>query len=369
MTSIAFIHPFIFRYPRGIERYTVNLSSTLVQHGVNVDILTWRWTEPISWPELDPQVRVKAIPTAKYYAAYFAPIFLVHHLLRHRYDMIYLHFADYGEAITMRTLRRLGRHQPYSIVLHFPYPQVPHRYETMKTSGLLANAQQIIAVSNYVAEEAEAFSGRPSKVISHGVDTDMFCPCPEKRDVVRAMLDIPARAPLLLTVAALEERKGVQWVLKALPHILKHQDDVYYVIVGDGPHRSRLENLAHEMGIIRRVKFLGEQTEVAPFYQAADLMLILARGEASSIASLEAMACGVPVLASRHPPFDELVKRGWGQQMDETNIGVLAQQIIELLTDPQKRSKLGRNGRMQILQHHTWGAIAEQYLANHDLCR
>jgi len=66
MKSLAFIHPFLYRYRRGIERFTVNLTSALAELGNDVEILTWRWPEPVHWPDLHPNVRVVSFPTPHY---------------------------------------------------------------------------------------------------------------------------------------------------------------------------------------------------------------------------------------------------------------------------------------------------------------
>jgi glycosyltransferase involved in cell wall biosynthesis len=340
----------------------VAISRALIDNGVRVSMLTWRWPQPVTWPELDPRVNIWALPTARYYAARFIVPFYVAHLWRHRYDMVYIHFADYGEAAALNTLHLLRRPQTYSIVFHFPYSQVPHRYETLASSNLVACADTLIAVSDFVAREAQAFLSRSCAVIPHGVDTKVFQPDRSRRSAVRAELDVSPEAPMLLTVAALEERKGVQWVLRVLPLIMNEVPDVVYVAIGDGPYRPRLEGLANELGITDQVRFLSARADVARYYQAADLMVILSKGEASSLVSLEAMACELPVIASMHPPFDELIAPEWGCQVDEMDTQGLADTVTTLFSDPERRRCMGQAGRAHVMKRHTWDRVAQQYL-------
>jgi glycosyltransferase involved in cell wall biosynthesis len=246
-------------------------------------------------------------------------------------------------------------------VLHFPYSQVPHRYETLKATGLAARAEQVIAVSEFVDREAEAFLGRSCAVISHGVDTGVFNPDPAQRASLRAELNLSPDAPIVLTVSALEERKGVQWMIHALPRLIEALPGATYVVVGDGPHKETLRSLADELGVADRVRFLGARTDVARFYQAADLMVILSKGEASSLVSLESLACGTPVIASRHPPFDELIAPQWGRQVDERDSLALADTIVALLSSPQRLHCLGEAGRAHILDRHNWDQVAQEY--------
>src|SRR5687768_16372073 len=66
---IAFIHPFLYRYARGIERFLFRLANALARDGVEVEILTWSWPKPVAIDTLEPQVRVRVLPTSRYFAA------------------------------------------------------------------------------------------------------------------------------------------------------------------------------------------------------------------------------------------------------------------------------------------------------------
>lgn len=358
---LAFIHPFLFRYARGIERYTVNLSSALAVHDAEVDIVTWRWSNPLRWDELARQINVQIIPTSRYFAAWLAAPLIARHLLRNRYDMVYIHFADYGESLALRLLKRMKRQPPFTIVLHYPYSQVPHRYHSFVRSGLVQDAQQIVAVSQFVAAEARPVLGRSPVVISHGVDTERFRSDPSTRENVRDRLGIPHDAPILLSVSALEERKGMQWMLHALPDLARQRPSIRYLIVGDGPFGAALQRLTDELGLQQYVHFVPATPDVAPFYQAADALVILAKGEASSLVTLEALACELPVLASIHPPFGELIQPTWGRQVDERDSQAIASSLGEMLQDRNRLAVMGRQGRAHILAEHTWPMIASRY--------
>ncbi len=358
---VVFIHPFFNRYARGIERFTANISSSLARQDISVDIITWRWPKQIMWSELDPRVQLQAFPTSRFYAAKaIVPVYTLH-LLRHLYDMIYIQFADYGEAVTLNALKHFNRCQPYTIVLHYPVSQVPHRYRAMREAGLHDRAANIIAVSQHVAREAEAYWGRRSTVISHGVDAERFRPDAIQRARIRQQIGISNDVPMLLTVSALEERKGVQWVLKALPYLARRFPEIIYVIVGDGPYGPRLSQLAGELKVEPFVRWIPSTPDVTGYYQASDIKLILSKGEASSIVTLEALASGLPVIASQNPPFDELISSDWGLQVDEEDTQQLVQSVTALLVNAELRHELGVAGRRHIHQYHSWDQIARAY--------
>jgi glycosyltransferase involved in cell wall biosynthesis len=356
--KVAFIHPFLLRYARGIERYTVNLASALTRAGAQVDILTWRWSHPLVWGEQDSAVRILTVPTPRYYAAQFVWFFYGMHLLRERYDHVFVYFADYGEAQALNLLKR----QSFSVVLHFPHSQVPHRYRTLMRSRLFARARHIIAVSPHVGVEMQSFSGRTCSVIPPGVDTSLFQPSSDARRMFRQELEIPPDTPLILSVCALEMRKGVQHVLRALPIVAQNVPEVQYLVVGDGPDAESLYKIARDLGVMHLTHFLPARSDVQICYQASDVFAILARGEALPSACLEAMSCELPVVASSQPPFDELIQPQWGCQINDEDPAKVADALTRLLLDGHSRARMGKAGREHILTHHNWDTIAARYL-------
>ncbi len=329
---VTFIHPFLFRYARGIERYTFNLANELARRGVEVHLITWKWPQPLKIDEIDSSIRIHRLPTSRYFAAKVIVPFYVQHLSKQAYDFVWIAFAGYGEAEALR----LARRQPFGIVFHYPLAQVPHRYREFKRYGLAHRAEQIVSVSQYVADGVREFFGRESAVIHHGVDAQRFKPDEEMRRVKRKELGV-GDAPLLVTAAALEERKGIQWVIRALPKVLERFPESIYLVLGGGQYRDSLEQLTSNLGIQSHVRFMGEQEDVTPFYQSADVSLILSRGEASSLSALESLACEVPVIAARRPPFDELIRDEYGVLVDEEDPGAVALVVETLLADPERR--------------------------------
>jgi phosphatidylinositol alpha-1,6-mannosyltransferase len=354
---VAFIHPFLFRYARGIERYTLNLANALARSGVDVELITWNWPAPLQIDLPDPRVKIKRLPTSRYFAAKAIVPFYARQFLRQQYDFVWIAFAGYGEAEALR----LARKQPFGIVFHYPLAQVPHRFREFRRFGLAQRAAAIVSVSQYVAEGVQDFFHRESTVIHHGVDAERFKPDAEARRAKRKELSV-GDGPVLVTAAALEERKGIQWVLRALPRILERFPETTYLLLGGGDYRKSLEQLASDLGIQSHVRFMGEQEDVTPFYQAADLSLILSRGEASSLSALESLACEVPVIAARRPPFDELIKGEYGMLADEEDADAVAGVVESLLRNPAQRAAMGERGRAHVREKFTWGRAAEEYI-------
>ncbi len=355
----AFIHPFQLRLQRGIEVYLWELASALAQSGVEVDILTW--AGPLDVPTyVSPHVKIRRVPAVRYYQHWFAVPFYVWQLVKNHYDHVFVHFADYGEGPALNLAQRITD-VPFSIVFHFPSSLVPHRYRGFERWGLDKNAARLIAVSQATAWEVDQWADRSCAVIEHGVDTERFKPDVALRERTRRELGISPDASVLISVAALEERKGIQWVIQAIPKILERKTDIHYWILGDGPYRATLVEQVHNLGLQNKVSFWGFQQNVVPHLAASDVALLLSYGEASPVSLLEFAAAGLPVITSCHEPFPELVQQDWGQMVSEENAEQVSQAILALLSDIEVRVSMGLRARNYAIERRQWNQVARQY--------
>jgi len=324
--------------------------------GVDVDIITWGGPNLV--PEGVRQVGVQVIvmPGLRYFEGFFASIFYLIQLLKNHYDHVFVHFAGYGEGLALKVVRWFKK-QPFSAVFHFPPSLVPNRYVEFQRWHIDRDADHLIGVSNSTAREVAEWSGRNVDVIEHGVDSDFFKPDPELRKKTRQQLGIPEDSPVLVTAAALEERKGIQWVIRAIETI----PSVYYLVVGDGLHLEKLKQLQKSLNLENRVIFLGFQLEVKKFFAASDIALLLSYGEASPVSLLEYAAMELPVFTSRYEPFPEIIQETWGCMVDEKNTAAVSQKIEELLHNLLLRKQMGKAARSWVMEQHNWDEIASKY--------
>jgi len=355
----VFINPFQMRLQRGIEVYIWELPSALVDRGLDIDILTWDGPLVIP-PYVPPQVKIKRAPYVRYFQHLMSIPYYIWHLVNGHYDHVFVHFAGYGEGPALKFSRSL-RNTPFSVIFQFPRSLVPDRYSEFSRWGFSRDASHLIGVSQATAREVELWAGRSCKVIDQGVDTERFNFDETLRALTRQELNISPKASVLISVAALEERKGIQWGIQALATILKDHSDTFYVIVGNGPYRMQLEALVESLGIKANVFFLGRRRNVHPYLCAADIMLVLSQGEAGSVSLFEAMACQLPAITSDSPPFDEWVNNDWGLKVEQNDIKALGISIIKLIQNRDIRVEMGKAGRVYVKNHHAWSLIAEQY--------
>jgi phosphatidylinositol alpha-1,6-mannosyltransferase len=201
-------------------------------------------------------------------------------------------------------------------------------------------------------------------VLNPGVDTNLFRPA-QRCDAVRRKFGWENRR-VVLTVGRLQQRKGQDMLIRALPAIKRKFPDVLYAIVGDGEQRSHLEQLARQLDVSGQVQFRGETTdeELIQNYQQCDLFALPNREidgdiEGFGMVLAEAQACGKPVIAGDSGGTAETMRRGvTGYVVDCRTPEPLAGQIVSLLDDPARRDEMGSAARNHVVELLDWDALA-----------
>ncbi|WP_406399985.1 glycosyltransferase [Streptomyces uncialis] len=222
-------------------------------------------------------------------------------------------------------------------------------------------ASRIVCVSEAERATGEAAGVRGHwTVVPNGVDTDRFRPEPPAHDVLprarRAPHDAPPalagtdpRAPLVVCVARLCRQKGQDVLLRAWPEVVRRVPGARLALVGDGPDGERLRAGSPE-GVI----FAGAAEDPAPWYRAADLVVLPSRWEGMALAPLEAMACGRPVLLTDVAGARESLAPGHRAYclVPPGDPAALARAAAGLLLDAPRRAALGAQGRRHVLTTH-----------------
>jgi glycosyltransferase involved in cell wall biosynthesis len=131
-----------------------------------------------------------------------------------------------------------------------------------------------------------------------------------------------------------------------MPTIVKALPEANLLLLGDGPERLRLEKLAAELGIRDRLKILGVTEGIAPYIAGADVLVAPSRNEGMGRAIVEAMSLGLPVVAAKVGGIPDVVVDGQcGRLVSPDDSDALAATLLELLTEPTKRTKYGLNGQ------------------------
>ena len=194
-------------------------------------------------------------------------------------------------------------------------------------------------------------------MIPNGVDTDRFCPNAVARTLFRQSLQVPDDAPLVGIVAALREEKNHRQFLAAARDVLRLYPDTRFIIVGDGPMRSTIEQEINDLGLKRFVYMLGTRADTPDILAALDVFALTSKNEANPVSILEALSCGVPVVSPNVGSIHETVLDGQtGFLTKPGSSEETADAIIRLLGNKTLAASLGRNGREHM--RHSWSLSA-----------
>ena len=349
------MHFWTLRLRRGVETMVLSLANELAKQGHDVSILTAQQTQA---PMVEPSARVhlKQFPTFRYYEfATIAPLY-ARDLARSRYDAVVVFFADFGEAAALQIAAPWARPRLF-LYLTFPFEAAPHRFQAYRKAGWDRRATRILADAEYTAKSGEEFFHRPIDVLPSGTDPDRFKPDEERRVSTRRALGLSDDDIVLLNVAALEEQKGVWRMIETLPHVRAQCPNVRYLILGEGGQRIALERRAEEWNLQESVIFAGTTDDLPRYYNAADIFVMLPDAEAGSVACLEAMASGLPVVVSNSGGFGEVVDLNCGRRVDVHDTNTIASTIVELARVRAQRDQMGEAGRRIVLEKFSWAQI------------
>ena len=211
-------------------------------------------------------------------------------------------------------------------------------------------------------QEFEQFPPSKVRVIRNGVDCQRFVPDPEARQSVRAELGLSGDTPVVGIVAALRPEKNHEMFLEVASKVGQRSGDAHWLIVGDGPKRGELETLATRLGIADRVHFLGTRTDTERILAALDLFALCSLNEASPVSILEALACGVPVVATDVGSIQESILDGTtGRLVASGDIAAMTRCVETLLSSPDERYRMGLAGREHVCQTGSLESMVQGY--------
>jgi glycosyltransferase involved in cell wall biosynthesis len=287
------------------------------------------------------------------WTAHTAATIPINRRLARKADIVHAHtFASAVPAMVSGTQRR----RPLVLTLHtshFLMRAGNPRWRRL-FARIIESADYLLATSEEILSVALEIHRHPrSEVMTNAVDTDRFAPADGREAGERLRVIVPRR---------LFPKNGVEYFVRAMP-LIAAAVDVEARIVGDGPERVRLEGLAIQLGVGDRIEFLGARPneEMPGLLRDADLAVIPSLIEATSIAALEAMSCGLPVAASRVGGLPEIIDEGVGALFEPMNPSALADAVISLLTGSELR-ELGREARRRVTANWSINRMVQRHL-------
>jgi glycosyltransferase involved in cell wall biosynthesis len=225
-------------------------------------------------------------------------------------------------------------------------------------------AHVVVAVSERTRQNAlkEGIKADRIRVIQNGI-----APVPIEgvnRFEVRKEAGFGENDPVLLSVGRLVYQKAHEFLIAAMPLVLKEFPNAKVGICGDGVLRADLELQIKSLGLSSSVKLLGKWDDVSRFLASADVFVLPSRWEGLPIALLEAMSAGLPVIATEVEGVDEVIVHGeHGLLVPVEDADALSQAILQLLRQPDMRINMGVAAKKRLQELYSIDRMGERYLA------
>jgi len=360
--SIMVFHPVV----GGTEISAQELARSLAAQGHDVEIVTLRVRG------MPGDERVAGVPVYRHllgigrsvvFAASYA-LSLAWFLLRRRgrYDVIQVYYG-YLDAVVAALLRpvlgvkavvvRLGGGGPAGDL-----ERLRRLRMAWWVAPLIKRLDRFIVMSEEMRAEWCEAGVDPSNIalIHNGIDTETYAPVPSD--------SAPRFAAV--SVARLSPEKGLDVLLQAWSRVVERLPEARLCLVGDGPQRADLERHAQSRGLDGSVTFSGSVPDVRPFLRASEAFVLSSRSEGMPNALLQAMAMGLPCIATRVGAVSQVIQdRLNGRLVPSNDPDELARALCALLGDPDQARRLGGEARKTIEGAYSLQRMVDRYLAEY----
>jgi glycosyltransferase involved in cell wall biosynthesis len=360
----------------GSEIEAQRVCAALIRRGHRVTVLcaggppmpdTANWLDPAGVP-----VRILARRTRgrlQHYAFAFA---VARTLFKERrnYQLVYFLMQGVHLAAGLPVARWLGK----AIVMKISGSSLVtlmrrSRLGRLELRWLQAWAYRVMVLNEGMAEEARAAGLEPRLLLwmPNPVDTDAFAPGDSgRRQEIRARLDIPAEAAVVIFAGRLAPEKELSSLIGAFGEVVRRMPRAILILLGDGPSRGSLEERAGQLGLSTSVWFAGSQPAagVPDWLQAGDLFALVSSVEGFPCSLVEAMSAGIASVVSDIPANAQLIDSGvHGLRVPVGDEARIAEAIAGLLGDPESRARMGTAARRRVLENYSTDKVVGRYEA------
>jgi rhamnosyl/mannosyltransferase len=356
---------YYYPFSGGIESHLYVITSEL-KTKVDIDVVCSN-DKPRTERDVINGVSVTRCASYGHYRSVEASPSMAIELSQRAYDILHLHLPNpLGAASYLASLKRREHRLVVSYHADIARQQYLNKVYEPLVTRLLERAHTVITTSPYLLEQSEVLAPYRAKVrvVPYGIDLERFSVTGEREAEARELRARFGAGPILLGIGRLIYYKGYDVAIRALRLV----PEAKLVLIGDGPLRAELEDLARKLGVAERVHFLGAMLNerVTPYYLASDVYLLpsTARGEAFGIVQIEAMACGVPVINTSLPSGVPFVSRHGesGFTVAPSDADELAAAVRKLLDDADLRRRFGEAGRARAHAEFSKDVLARRLL-------
>jgi N-acetyl-alpha-D-glucosaminyl L-malate synthase BshA len=229
------------------------------------------------------------------------------------------------------------------------------------TKFCIEASDAVTAVSDHLkARTRESFDTRKEiEVIPNFIDGAKFRP---DGATVSKQFFCPKSQPMLMHISNFRPVKNISTVIQVFSRV-RSRVDARLVLVGDGPERLPAEKLCAQLGVEDDVLFLGNQECIEGILPLADVLLLPSEQESFGLVCLEAISCGVPVVATNVGGTKEVIQHGQtGFLHDPFDVEAMVASVMELIDDPGRRRSMGALGRKVATEKFSTADIVKRYV-------
>ncbi|MGY2066015.1 glycosyltransferase [Blastococcus sp. SYSU DS0619] len=279
---------------------------------------------------------------------------------RSRYDVVHTHTSvagAMGRVAAWSAGTPVRVHMLHAYAGHAGVPQPKRSLYRLVERVLGLCTTHYVAGSRFIRDvgvRSRLFRARDCTVIPYSTRMTVGDATAADRARLRAGLGLPPDAPMIALVGRIEDQKGVDLLVRAVPAVLAEVPRAHVVVVGDGTRRGETEALAGELGVAGHVHFSGWRDDLADVMRAIDVLALPSRWEAFGIVNLEAMSAAKPVVGFAVEGIPEVVVAGeTGLLSPPGAVDALARDLVRVLTDPELAARLGAAGRRRFVEQFT----------------
>lgn len=367
--SICMVTPEFPPNCAGMGQYVYNLAKKLIERGNDVTVITRGSWKKVKIENFDgiKLYRVRFLPLPPIHIkihGYFLNRFLFETFDESSFDIIHYHSplvppikTELPSVTTFHSCWKTESKLYDKITdIYSLYVRMFNRFFVKDEINSIKDTDKITTVSHKIAEDLSDFYGvdiSKTTVIGNGVDVTSFKPDPK----------IDREKFSVLYTGRLVYRKGLVDLVKSAEYVCKEYPNTSFILTGGGALRPTLEKLVHGLKLENNFSFLGfvTHTELIRHYQTDTIYVLPSYYEGLPTTVLEAMACGMPVVATNIPGTDEAIADGKnGVLVPPREPKRLAEAILRLLDDEELRTGLGANARKHIVNNYDWGIITDK---------